>query len=63
MKGRLPTHSKCLACGHETRLALWVYAHWDAELIATCEKCGYEQLIRRGITYALPGKRKKPVSR
>lgn len=59
----VPSHATCPHCGHKKKLSSWVYAHWDIELIGTCDGCGVEHGLKRGITYGLPRKRKKSVSR
>src|SRR6266496_821172 len=62
MKEKLPTHATCPACGIKTRLTGYVYAHWDIELIRTCD-CGCAHGLLRGHSYVLPSQRKKSISR
>ncbi len=55
----VPSHAECPYCGHEIKLHVWVYAHWNLELTGTCEGCGCEYGLRGGKTYELSGQREK----
>ena len=46
----VPSHAKCPYCGHETKLHVWVYAHWTMDLTGTCEGCGCEYGLCEGET-------------
>ncbi len=51
---KLPRTAKCPHCGRKSApFHVWVYAHWDEELVGTCEGCGKQHGLRRGIAYAL----------
>ncbi len=53
----LPTHCKCPHCGHEMRLAPYVYGHWHDVLIGTCHEndgtkgCGKKFALQAGVAY------------
>lgn len=60
MKEKLPKTVNCPHCQHESdRLDMYVYAHWDIELMGRCTGCGKQYGLKRGIAYGLPNKRKK----
>ena len=40
----------CTSCGKEHIFAMYVFAHWDEELIYKC-KCGTKHAIKRGKIY------------
>lgn len=54
----LPTHTKCPHCGHEMRMALWCYAHWNIRIEATCEKCGEKYSVLAGVVLTKPNPKK-----
>ena len=57
-KTTLPTHSKCPHCGHEMRMSLWVYAHWDIRVVATCEQCSKKYGVQWGVSFEIGRKRR-----
>lgn len=38
-------------CGKEHEFSLYVYSHWDIQLVHSCEACGREHTILRGRAY------------
>ncbi len=46
----VPSHAKCPYCGHETKLHVWVYAHWTMNLTGTCEGCELDYGLCEGET-------------
>lgn len=43
-----PCGIKC-DCGVETKFIPYIYAHWDHELIFTCQACGKKATILCGL--------------
>jgi hypothetical protein len=52
-----PKAGTCPACGRETPFEAYVYAHWDIELVTTCD-CGVSFAVKRGISYELSQRKK-----
>lgn len=48
METNLPKGYICI-CGTFHEFVLWVYAHWNEDIDATCTKCGHHNTIRRGV--------------
>lgn len=44
----------CTGCGRAERFGAYVYAHWDIELVHTCE-CGQQHTIVEGHAYPIAG--------
>lgn len=49
-EAELPKGFTC-ECGQEHEYSGYVYAHWDIQLVKTCEECGREYTILRGRAY------------
>lgn len=48
----------CTGCQKHHEFGVYVAAHWDEELIHTCE-CGSQHTVRRGTASPLKPKRRK----
>ena len=44
----LPKGIDC-ECGEHSAFSVWVYAHWDEDLIFTCDKCKKKYALKRGV--------------
>lgn len=48
IKGRVVNDGYTCICGEVHKYPAYVFAHWDEELIHTCEKCGTKHDIYQG---------------
>lgn len=48
----LPESHGCANCGRAAKFSAWAYAHWNEQIVHTCE-CGARSTLLRGVPVSL----------
>lgn len=51
-RDKLPESHACGHCGRVAKFSAWAYAHWNEQIVHTCE-CGARSTLLRGVPVSL----------